>query len=62
MTDVGLNNGSDADNGSQEVDLRSLCGHSYQYLPSIAASRDLSRVGMCCLNIENDGLEVLVWK
>ena len=45
------------------ADLSSLCG-SNCYDPSIAASRDLSRVGMCCLNNKtgSSGLLVSVWK
>ena len=44
-----------------DADLSSLCGSSYIY-PSIAVSRDLSRVGICYLNTDEDGLGVSVWK
>ena len=47
-----------------DADLSSLCDLCI-YDPSIAASRDLSRVGMCCVNKAGDnksGLLVSVWK
>ena len=46
------------------ADLSSSCGSSgCGFDPSVAASRDLSRVGMCCLNkTGSSGLLVSVWK
>ena len=45
-----------------DADLSSLCGFSNHYCPSVAASRDLQRMGMCYLNADGRGLMASVWK
>ena len=46
----------------RDVDLSSMCDSMSVNLPSVAASRDLSRVGLCCLKPREDSLAVSVWK
>ena len=45
-----------------DVDLSSLCSPNTKKFPRMAASGDFSRVGLCYLNAERNGLGVSVWK
>ena len=43
------------------ADLSSLCDPESESYPHLAASRNLSRVGMCNMSVQELGLEVSVW-